>query len=125
MNTKLLVAASAAAMLFAVGAHAQDIGFSLTNTSDATMTELWVGESSNEDWEHELLEGDEVGPGDSVEVSIEDDLEDCTYDIHAVYDDGDTQDLQDVDICELNDLDVEDEDDGEEGDEEEEEEEEE
>ena len=125
MKMKLLAAVSVAAMAFGASAYAQDIGFSLTNTSDATMTELWVGESSNEDWEHELLEGDEVGPGDSVEVSIEDDLEDCTYDIHAVYDDGDTQDIMDVDICELNDLDVEDEDDGEDEEEEEEEEEEE
>lgn len=125
MKKTLFMAASAIAILCASSAVAQDIGFSLTNTSDATMTELWVGESSNEDWEHEVLEGDEVGPGDSVEVSIEDDLEDCTYDLHAVYDDGDTQDVMDVDICELNDLDVEDEETGddEEGDEEEEEEE--
>lgn len=121
MNTKLLMAASAVAILFANGAAAQDMAFSLTNTSDATMTELWVGESSNDDWEHELLDGEEVGPGDSVDISIEDDLEDCTYDIHAVYDDGDTQDVMDVDVCELNDLDVEDEDDGEEDEEEEEE----
>ncbi|MGV3578412.1 hypothetical protein [Brevundimonas sp.] len=122
MKTKLFVAASAVAILFASGASAQDMTFTVTNTSESTMTELWVGESSNEDWEHELLQGEEIAPGDSAEISIEDDLEDCTYDIHAEYDDGDSETVMDVDVCELNDLDVEDEDDGEEDEEEEEEE---
>jgi hypothetical protein len=123
---KLFCAASAVALMFGTSAVAQDVAFSLTNNSTATMIELRVGESSNDTWDVDILDGEEIGPGETAEISVEDDLEDCEYDLQAVYDDGDTEEVFNVDLCELNDLDVEDDDaDEEEEDEEEDEEEEE
>jgi len=122
---KLFCAASAVALMFGTSAVAQDVAFSLTNNSTATMIELRVGESSNDTWDVDILDGEEIGPGETAEISVEDDLEDCEYDLQAVYDDGDTEEVFNVDLCELNDLDVEDDDADEEEDEEEEEEEEE
>ena len=128
MKTKLFMAASTVAILFASGAVAQDVAFSLTNNSEATMISLLVGESSNENWDEDILDGEEIGPGETANISVEDDLEDCEYDLQATYDDGDTEEVFNVDLCELNDLDVEDdnedeeEDDGEDEEEEEDEE---
>lgn len=110
--------------MFGTNAVAQDVAFSLTNNSTATMIELRVGESSNDTWDVDILDGEEIGPGETADISVEDDLEDCEYDLQAVYDDGDTEEVFNVDLCELNDLDVEDDDADEEEDEEEEEEEE-
>lgn len=120
---KLFCAASAVALMFGTSAVAQDVAFSLTNNSTATMIELRVGESSNDTWDVDILDGEEIGPGETAEISVEDDLEDCEYDLQAVYDDGDTEEVFNVDLCELNDLDVEDDDEDEEEDEEDEEEE--
>ena len=117
---KLFCAASAVALMFGTSAVAQDVAFSLTNNSTATMIELRVGESSNDTWDVDILDGEEIGPGETAEISVEDDLEDCEYDLQAVYDDGDTEEVFDVDLCELNDLDVEDDDADEEEDEEDE-----
>jgi hypothetical protein len=122
---KLFCATSAVALMFGTNAVAQDVAFSLTNNSTATMIELRVGESSNDTWDVDILDGEEIGPGETADISVEDDLEDCEYDLQAVYDDGDTEEVFNVDLCELNDLDVEDDDADEEEDEEEEEEEEE
>ncbi len=118
---KLFCAASAVALMFGTNAVAQDVAFSLTNNSTATMIELRVGESSNDTWDVDILDGEEIGPGETAEISVEDDLEDCEYDLQAVYDDGDTEEVFNVDLCELNDLDVEDDDADEEEEEEEEE----
>ena len=122
---KLFCAASAVALMFGTSAVAQDVAFSLTNNSTATMIELRVGESSNDTWDIDILDGEEIGPGETAEISVEDDLEDCEYDLQAVYDDGDTEEVFNVDLCELNDLDVEDDDADEEEEEQEDEEEEE
>ena len=116
---KLFCAASAVALMFGTNAVAQDVAFSLTNNSTATMIELRVGESSNDTWDVDILDGEEIGPGETAEISVEDDLEDCEYDLQAVYDDGDTEEVFNVDLCELNDLDVEDDDADEEEEEEE------
>ena len=107
MKKNLFMAASAVAILFATGAVAQDMAFSLTNNSDATMVSLKVGESSNENWDDDILD-EPVGPGETVNVSVEDELEDCEYDLQATYDDGDTEEVFNVDLCEINDLGVED-----------------
>lgn len=122
-KTKLFAAASVVAIMFGTSSVAQDMAFSLTNNSDATMVELKVGESSNENWDEDILDGESIGPGETADISVEDDLEDCEYDLQAVYDDGDTEEVFNVDLCELNDLNVEDDDVDEEEDEDEEDEE--
>lgn len=122
-KTKLFAAASVVAIMFGTSSVAQDMDFSLTNNSDATLVELMVGESSNETWDEDILDGESIGPGETADISVEDDLEDCEYDLQAVYDDGDTEEVFNVDLCELNDLNVEDDDVDEEEDEDEEDEE--
>jgi hypothetical protein len=104
----LLAAASVVAIMFGTSAVAQDVAFSLTNNSDATMVELRVGESSNDSWDEDILDGEEIGPGETANVSVEDELDDCEYDLQAVYDDGDTEEVFNIDLCELNDLGIDD-----------------
>ncbi|WP_309629545.1 hypothetical protein [Brevundimonas sp.] len=122
MKKNLFMAASTVALLFGTSAVAQDMAFSITNNSEATMVSLKVGESSNENWDEDILDGESIGPGETASISVEDELEDCEYDLQAVYDDGDTEEVFNVDLCELNDLGIDDDDVDEEEEEEEEEE---
>jgi protein MAK16 len=123
-KTRLFAAASVVAILFGTSSAAQDMAFSLTNNSDATLVELKVGESSNENWDEDILDGESIDPGETADISVEDDLEDCEYDVQALYDDGDTEEVFNVDLCRLSNLTVEDDDFDQEEEEEEEEEEE-
>ncbi len=109
-KTRLFAAASVVAILFGTSSAAQDMAFSLTNNSDATLVELKVGESSNETWDEDILDGESIDPGETADISVEDDLEDCEYDVQALYDDGDTEEVFNVDLCRLSNLTVEDDD---------------
>ena len=65
-----------------------------------TMTALHLSVPSSNSWEEDIL-GEQVDGGESVEVTIDDNLEDCEYDIRADFDDGTHIDVRGVNFCEL------------------------
>ncbi|WP_428149281.1 hypothetical protein [Brevundimonas sp.] len=107
MKTKLFMAASTAAILFATGAMAQAT-MTVTNSGEVAITELAISGTSVEDFGDNLLD-EEIAPGDGVEVTF-DVGDDCVQDVMATYEDGDTEELYDIDLCEGGDMDVEDDD---------------
>ncbi|WP_426042297.1 hypothetical protein [Brevundimonas sp. TWP2-3-4b1] len=107
MKTKLFMAASTAAILFATGAMAQAT-MTVTNTGEVAITELAISGTSVEDFGDNLLD-EEIAPGDGVEVTFEVG-DDCVQDVQATYEDGDTEEVYDVDLCEGGGFEVEDDD---------------
>ncbi len=122
MNTKLLVAASAAALMFGTSAMAQAT-MTVTNDGEVAIVSLAISGESSDDFGDNLLD-EEIAPGDGVEVTF-DVGDDCVQDVQATYEDGDTEEVMGVDLCSGDGFEVEDEDGPGDGDEEEEEEEEE
>lgn len=97
-------AVAAAAMAFAIGASAgttEPVHFTIDNATDSTMTALHLSTPSTNSWEEDILGVDVVAGGDSVDVTIDDDLEDCNYDMRADFDDGTHIDVRNVNFCEL------------------------
>lgn len=96
-------AVTAAAMAFAIGASAgttEPVHFTIDNSTDSTMTSLHLSTPSSNSWEENILD-EEVGGGESVDVTIDDDLDGCNYDIRADFDDGTNIDVRNVNFCEL------------------------
>lgn len=126
MNTKLLLAASAAALMFGTSAMAQAT-MTVTNHGEVAIVSLAISGESNDDFGDNLLD-EEIAPGEGVEVTF-DVGDDCVQDVQATYEDGDTEEVMGVDLCTGDGFEIEDEDgpgdgdDEDEGDEEEEEEE--
>ncbi len=97
-------AVTAAAMAFAIGASAgttEPVHFTIDNATDSTMTALHLSVPSTNSWEEDILGVDVVEGGESVDVTIDDDLEDCNYDMRADFDDGTHIDVRNVNFCEL------------------------
>ena len=120
-KTRLFAAVSVIALAFGTSSIAQDVAFSLTNDGDTTMVDLRLSGSSDPSWGEDVLPAN-IEPGDTLNVTI-DELDECEYDLKAVYDDGDTEEVFNVDLCAADDLTIEDDDEDEEEDEDEEDEE--
>ena len=93
-------ALTAAAWAFAAPALAQDMMFTLSNTTGHTLVEFYASPITADDWEEDILGADVLGSGDSVDVLIADGRANCDYDFLMVFDDGDAIEDQ-VNICEL------------------------
>ncbi|WGM46487.1 hypothetical protein KOAAANKH_01356 [Brevundimonas sp. NIBR10] len=117
-KTRLFAAVSVIALAFGTSSIAQDVAFSLTNDGDTTMVDLRLSGSSDPSWGEDVLPAN-IEPGDTLNVTI-DELDECEYDLKAVYDDGDTEEVFNVDLCAADDLTIEDDDEDEEEDEDEE-----
>lgn len=105
MKIGYIAAAFAALTLAAAPAVAQtteDVNFTLNNRTGSTLVTLQIGESTNPEWGDDILGVDMVAAGDSVDITINDDLEDCQYDLRATFDDGDTLDVRRINMCEIN-----------------------
>src|SRR5690348_4076160 len=103
---RILIGAAAvtAAMAFAFGANAgttEPVHFTIDNATDNAMTALHLSVPSTNSWEEDILGVDVVEGGESVDVTIDDDLEDCNYDMRADFDDGTHIDVRNVNFCEL------------------------
>ena len=104
MKRILTAAVAAAAVAFAAGASAQTtepVTFTIENATDNAMTALHLSTPSTNSWEEDILGVDVVEGGESVDVTIDDNLEDCEYDIRADFDDGTHIDVRGVNFCEL------------------------
>ena len=106
MTIKLLSAAAALAFTFVASSASAQTGpldFTLANTTDGVVVQIFISVPSTNDWEEDILGSEVVGSGESVHVTINDGLEDCEYDITVVFND-DTPDLvvMGVDFCAVN-----------------------
>lgn len=98
----LFLAVAAVAVLAApalASAQTGAVSFTIENNSSATIDAILYGQSSSDDWSDNILDY-QVEPGESVEVTIDDDLEDCMYDFYYTFDDGSDY-VERVDMCEI------------------------
>ena len=105
MKIGYLAAGLSALSLLAAPALAQTteaVNFTLNNRTEATLVTLQISESGNNQWGEDILGTDMVEGGGSADVTIDDGLEDCNYDIRATFTDGDTLDVRGVNLCEIN-----------------------
>lgn len=107
MNTKMFMAASVAALLFATSATAQAT-MTVTNDGEVAIVGLAISGESSDDFGDNLLD-EEIAPGEGVEVTF-DVGDDCVQDVQATYEDGDTEEVMGVDLCSGDGFEVEDED---------------
>ena len=102
MNIRNLVMACAAiAMLVPAAASAQTeaVSFSVDNKTDKTIATIFYGQSSSDEWSDDILSG-VIEPGETLEVTVDDDLSDCMYDFQYTFDDGSDY-VERVNMCEI------------------------
>ncbi|PWK61431.1 hypothetical protein [Roseicyclus mahoneyensis] len=84
----------------ATAAVAQDIQYTLINSSSAVLVEFYTGPVTAPEWGEDLLGADVLVPGESAMVTIADGQTECAYDLLFIF--ADNTELSDtVDICEL------------------------
>ncbi len=84
----------------ATAAAAQDIQYTLINSSSGVLMEFYTGPVSAPEWGDDLLGADVLAPGESATVTIADGQTECAYDLLFIFDDN-TEVSDTVDICEL------------------------
>lgn len=110
MKKTILAGVTAAlAIGFAPAAFAQvtePVSFTLHNETDHDLVSLYISVVSTNEWEEDIFGDGVLDAGESVEVTIDDDLEDCEYDLKAVFSDGSELIVGSEDFCELDGGDV-------------------
>lgn len=97
----LATLAAAASFALGVSAQTESVTFTLENDTDEVLVALHISHTGTNEWEEDILDVDVVGSGESVEVTIDDGLSDCEYDVRADFSDGTNIDVRGVDFCEL------------------------
>jgi hypothetical protein len=110
MRRALLVWAAIAALLFGgsilIGSvdpsHAQRDRFDrrilIVNESSVTVVEVYATNVGRNEWGHDLLR-DDIPPGRSREINVEDNTGYCLYDFRAVFNDGSTATRGRLNVC--------------------------
>lgn len=98
----LLATALSLPILSTIGqsALAEDLAFTLRNSSNSPLVEFYVEDSSEASWGENLL-SESVNPGEAGAVTIADGRTTCTYDILGVFADGSKLDERQLNLCEL------------------------
>ena len=75
--------------------------FTLINNSGHTVMTLNVSPSNEDSWGPDILGSNTVANGASGTVTFPREAEQCSWDIRATYDDGDTTDVRGVNLCQI------------------------
>lgn len=108
MIKQLITASVLGLAMLAPSAIAQTdpINFTLTNDTEYTLTHLYISLPSTNSWEEDIFGADVLAPGETFDISIDDGLDECVYDIRADFEDGDSIQIGSVDFCELDGADL-------------------
>ena len=80
---------------------AKSLEFRVTNNTATNITTFQTSPTGINDWEEDILGIDILRPGESTNIIISDSRDVCTYDIRAVFDDGEEIIKYKVDLCTL------------------------
>lgn len=100
---KVMVATALALPTLAMmsqSALAEDLAFTLKNSSNSPLVEFYVEDSAQSDWGANLLT-ESIDSGEAGTVTIADGRATCTYDILGVFADGSKLDERKLNLCEL------------------------
>jgi len=82
-------------------ALAADRVVTIVNKTSVTMTKFYASNVGTRDWEEDILAGDYLKPGQSVDIDIDDGTKACRYDFKAVFKDGESVEKGNVNVCEV------------------------
>lgn len=102
MRNTLAAVAAFGALMAAGTASAQTgaVGFSIENNSSSTIIAIYYGKSTSDTWSDDILDG-VIAPGETVEITIDDNLPDCNYDFSYTFDDQSEYTEYRVNMCEI------------------------
>ena len=75
--------------------------FTLVNNTGHVVTTLNVSPSNSDQWGEDILGRDVLANGESAQITFPRAETQCTWDIKATYDDGDTTDARGVNLCQV------------------------
>jgi hypothetical protein len=99
-----LVATFALSMIFSSNAFAQSkLDFTLHNATGLVITEVYISETGNEDWEEDVLGRDTLDDGDSVDIKFGGQAAN-NWDIKVVFSNGRSNYWRKINLSQLTDL---------------------
>jgi hypothetical protein len=101
LKLSILAGAMIASVSLAAPAAAEDLTFTLTNSSSWVVSEFYASPADVNDWESDILGVDVLGSEEATDVTIADGRTQCNYDFKFVLDDGTEHTAAAVNICEL------------------------
>lgn len=102
MNRVFVSAAAivAGAIVSITPAHAEDLVFMLTNSTNSTLERFYTSPSGVDDWEDDVFGQDVLEPGESIKITIADGRRVCNYDMRFEFTEDSnldtTEDTQDL-----------------------------
>ena len=97
---KKFSALALAAMLVAPSAFARDASFEVVNRTKATLSAIYGGPSSSDEWSDNFL-SERIAPGETVTITITA-MNGCLYDFKYDFSDRDSYEEYKIDICKIN-----------------------
>ncbi|WP_333405148.1 hypothetical protein [Microcoleus sp. MON1_C1] len=80
---------------------AEALGFNIINKTRTNITQFYTNPTGIDSWGEDILGIDILRPGESALITIRDSQNVCTYDIKAVFDDGEESIKYKVNLCTL------------------------
>lgn len=103
MKNSLIKAAGVtlACALLVSSAQAANRKVLLKNATGITMNEFYASNAGVEEWEENILDKEELAPGEEIEVDIDDGTGKCVFDFLGVFDGGDKVEKRGVNVCKI------------------------
>jgi hypothetical protein len=100
---KMIVGGLAALCLLGAPASAQaaDVKFDLVNNSARAITNFYTSPADTTDWQEDVLGEDTIAPGDTDEITISTDGDQCSYDMRFIMEDKAELVEKAIDVCKL------------------------
>jgi hypothetical protein len=73
----------------------------IVNHTHHTITHFYASNSGTDDWEEDILGKDELAPGESVDINIDDGTGKCKFDFKAVFSDNTDLEKSNINVCEI------------------------
>jgi len=80
---------------------AADRHVTIVNQTGYAMVEFYGSNSGTSSWEEDILGGDVLAHGQSVDVDFDDGSGHCIFDFLAIFEDGDQVKQENVDVCKV------------------------
>lgn len=105
LNKKCLAAVAALTAIVASAgpSQAEDLVFTLTNSTNSTLERFYTSPTGVNQWEEDVFGKDVLEPGESIEITIADGRTVCEYDMRFEFsEDSDLDTTEDTqNLCEL------------------------
>lgn len=101
MHKHILAACLLAGILAPAAADAADRRVIIKNGTSITMTAFQASNTSEDDWEENMLDGRVLEPGQEIIANIDDDSGACLFDFRAQFEGGREATKREVNVCQI------------------------